>query len=402
MKHKILIIDDSDFTAIYLEGLVGDKYAIEHCLDGESGVSAAISNPPNIILMDVEMPGMDGYTACRLLRQQSITLDIPIIFLSARVEPADRLAGYEVGGDDYVTKPFDPDELSRKIDVLLRNVETKRELARQVQWATNTAMTAMSSVGDSGIIMRFLREMMGCLDFQSVASCLLRSMETFGLDTSLQLRDGTESFSCSRNGICSPLEESVLNNMQSCARIVDLGSRSAFNYPHVTIIVKSMPRDTPELYGRIKDNLASIAEAVDVHLSSLERVKSALKRGDLLLDLLRKNMASLHDIEDRYRIQRAASSQILNALVADIEASFINLGLTEDQERRLQDRVRDAVDESQNLYAQEIEADGAMRALSQEFEVVLKQETQLASVKPAAATSTLAPPPATENAIELF
>lgn len=402
MTPRILIVDDNDFGAIYLEGLIGDRFELAHCLNGEAGVRAALENPPSLILMDVEMPGMDGYTACRLIKQSPATCDVPVIFVSARVETADRLAGYEAGGDDYITKPFDPDELTRKIDVLLRNIRHNHEMQQQMQWATTTAMTAMSSVGDSGIIMRFLRELMGCLDFRSVAECILRTMETFGLDTSLQLRDVDQCYSRGKEGECSPLEVSVLKNMASCARIVDLSSRSAFNYPRVTIIVRSMPKDNPELYGRIKDNLASLAESVDVHLASLARVKLALNRGDKLLSLLQQNMGTLREIESRYRVQRAASSQILNALVSDIEASFINLGLTEGQEARLQNRVRDAIEESQNLYAKELEADDTMRGLNEAFNQALQEETCIQTSIEATVRPPEPPPVVAESSIELF
>lgn len=66
MTPRILIIDDDDFTAIYLEGVIGELYQVEHCAVAEQGVAAAIANPPALILMDVEMPGMNGYAACRL------------------------------------------------------------------------------------------------------------------------------------------------------------------------------------------------------------------------------------------------------------------------------------------------------------------------------------------------
>ena len=405
MSPLILIVDDCDFTAIYLEGLIGDQYRIRHCTDGESGVAAALAELPSVVLMDVEMPGMDGYTACRLLKDNPVTRDVPVIFVSARVGPADRLAGYEAGGEDYIAKPFEPDELTRKIDVLLRNHRKNRELTQRVQWATDAAMTAMSNVGDSGIIMRLLAEMMASLDFLSVADCIMRSMEAFELDVSLQLRGDDETLSWSREGVCSPLEESVLGNMASCARIVDLGARSAFNYPRVSIIVRNMPRWNPEHYGRVKDNLAKVAEAVDVHLQSLGRVKSALRRGDKLLDLLQRNMDRLQEIESRYRTQRAASSQILNSLVEDIERSFVSLGLTEAQERDLQERVRNAIDEAQSLYDQEVEADGAMRSLTEEFNAVLAEESrerEALRAASAAVPQAVAAADSGDSSIELF
>ncbi|MBT9498550.1 MAG: hypothetical protein IV103_15230, partial [Zoogloea sp.] len=229
-----------------------------------------------------------------------------------------------------------------------------------------------------------------------VADCIMRAMQGFDLDVALQLRDEDESLSLSREGVCSALEESVLHNMASCARIVDLGSRSAFNYPRVTIIVKAMPRDNPEHYGRIKDNLATLTESVDVHLRSLSRVKAALRRGDTMLALLQRSMATLKDIETRYRTQRAASSQILNALAFEIEDSFISLGLTEGQERRLQDTVRTAIDQAQAIYDQEVESDRLMRSFSQDLETVLRKEVESAAAPIVEAHST------PENSIELF
>lgn len=374
MKQRILIIDDSDFTAILLEGLLGDDYEVEYCTDGESGVAAAVKSPPNLILMDVEMPGMDGYEACRLLRRTPATERLPIIFISAHTEAADRLAGYEAGGEDYITKPFDAAELSRKIEVVLRSHQHNQALAAQLDEATSTARAAISNVGDVGIIMRFLSELVACLDTNTMADCLLRTMDRFGLDASFQIRLGGESLSRSRQGVCSPLEESVLKNMETCARIVDLGARTAVNFPRISIIVKAMPVDNPDLYGRIKDNLATIADAADVHLQSLQLVRSAITRGDTLLALFRKSMDKLREIEGNYRVQRSASSQILNSLVMEIERSFVSLGLTEDQEKHLQTMVRDAIEQAQSLYDQEIEVDETMRALTQDLDAVLRDE----------------------------
>lgn len=374
MKERVLLIDDNAFSAVYLEELIGQQYQIEHCLDGETGVASALAVPPAIVLMDVEMPGMDGYQACRLIKQSGAIQLVPVLFVSARIETSDRLAGYEAGGDDYITKPFDPDELVRKIEALLRTSKKNRELQEQASTATQTALTAISSVGDIGIIMRFLNEMVSCLDFNSVTECIFRTMDGFGLDVSLQLRHGEESLSRSREGICSPLEISVLKNMAICDRIVDLGNRSAFNFPRVTIIVKNMPKANSDLYGRTKDNLATIAESIDVHLRSLELIDGALQRGDTLLRMLQTTVGTLREIDQRYRTQRATSSSLLNNLVNDIENAFVHLGLTEGQERFLQTTLRTAVDQAQALYDQELEVDNTMKSLNENLDSVLSQE----------------------------
>lgn len=363
-KELILVVDDNEFSAVYIEELLGDRYLVESVSDGERGVVAAATMKPSLILMDVEMPGMGGYAACKQIKEAPETRDIPVLFVSAKVELADRLAGYEVGGDDYITKPFTPDELSRKIDVLLRYVHKNRSLTDQANEAVSTALTAMSTVGDVGVIMRFLNELVSCLDYDAVMAAVLQSMATFGLTGSVQLRNDKTVVSRSSEGLCSPLEESVLTNMATCARIVDVGHRSAFNFPRVTIIVRDMPREEPEHYGRIKDNMVTIAESVDVHIRSLALIDGALRRGDTLLRLLQRTVGSLQELDQSYRRQRAESSQILNDLVHQIENSFVHLGLTEGQERFLQNTLRNAVDQAQSLSLAEIEADQAMKTLN--------------------------------------
>ncbi len=400
MSQKILIIDDADFTAIYIEGLIGDQYQIIHALDGASGVAEATRHLPDLILMDVEMPEMDGYEACRLIKQAARTAEIPVIFLSARVGDDDRLAGYEAGGEDYITKPFSPDELKRKIELAFRDLALRKALHRQLENATQTAMTAMSSMGDIGIIMRLMRNMQRCLDLKTLGESVQEAMHGFSLQFSFQLRDEQDILSLTSDGPCSPLEASVLGNMQHCARIVDLGNRSAFNYPGCSIIVKEMPLHDPDLYGRIKDNIAIVAEAVDIHILYLSSIKAALKRGEMLLGLLNRSMDGLRTIEQGYRTQRVASSRIFNQLVEGIEGSFVSLGLTEDQEALLQHRLRDALAQNETLFSQELVVDQLMTSLTESLQSVLNEEGR--TLMRAELDTRSAPVSGPSDSIELF
>lgn len=374
MKSVIFVIDDDDFTAIHVESIIEDNYQIEHFASAEQGISAARERPPSLILMDVNMPLMDGYAACRVLKKDPQTHDIPVVFLSGLAEVSDRLAGYDAGGDDYITKPFNPEELRSKIEVVLRNCQANHDLHKQASYATNMAMTAMSAVGDSGIILRFLREMLACLDLAALNEVFFRTMIEFGRDASIQLRDKSTALSRSGEGFCSPLEDAVLTNMASCGRIVDLGSRTAFNHKHVSIIIKDMPVDDPILYGRIKDNIATVAEAIDVHLQSLEVVSEALNRSDIQMQILQRTTTAIRKIEQSYRDQRTASSKILNELADNVEDSFIHLGLTDNQERFIQNMVRDAVSQAQALYDQAIEVESIMEQINQDMGQAMQQE----------------------------
>jgi DNA-binding response OmpR family regulator len=117
---KILLVDDSS-TILMIEKMILAKasYALLTAKDGEEAVQKAVSERPDVILMDVVMPKMDGFAACRALRQRDETRGIPIIMVTTRGEPENVETGFESGCSDYVTKPINSAELLAKLRNLL-------------------------------------------------------------------------------------------------------------------------------------------------------------------------------------------------------------------------------------------------------------------------------------------
>jgi DNA-binding response OmpR family regulator len=115
---RILVVDDdptvADVVARYLER---EGFAVEQASDGRAAVEMAVSSPPDLIVLDLMLPGMDGLEVCRRLRQAS---PVPVVMLTALGEETDRLVGLETGADDYVTKPFSPRELALRVRSVLR------------------------------------------------------------------------------------------------------------------------------------------------------------------------------------------------------------------------------------------------------------------------------------------
>ena len=113
---KVLLVDDSN-TILMMEKMVLKKtpYQVITASNGEEGVARALAERPDLILMDVVMPKMNGFDAVRRLRQEAATRDIPVIMVTTRGEAANVEAGYESGCNDYVTKPIDSVELITKL-----------------------------------------------------------------------------------------------------------------------------------------------------------------------------------------------------------------------------------------------------------------------------------------------
>jgi len=118
---KILIIDDSRLICHIATVILGKRgHEVVVASNGRIGLQMAEAEPPDLILLDVIMPEMNGYEVCEKLKQEAATTDIPIIMLTSRANPADKVRGLDIGASDYVTKPFDEGELVARVKTHLR------------------------------------------------------------------------------------------------------------------------------------------------------------------------------------------------------------------------------------------------------------------------------------------
>ncbi len=127
MPDKILVVDDEeDIVAALSIRLKAMGYDVIFAYDGMTGLSKARDESPNLILLDVMLPKIDGYKVCRMLKFDEKYRHIPVIMITAKVSDSNRKMGEEMGADAYIVKPFNPEELMRKIkELLAKNKEKK-------------------------------------------------------------------------------------------------------------------------------------------------------------------------------------------------------------------------------------------------------------------------------------
>jgi DNA-binding response OmpR family regulator len=124
-KRLLIIEDDFDVAEMLTMYFQSHEYDVVHAEDGMIGVEMARTRFPNLILLDVMLPHMDGYDVCVKLRQTSLTRYIPILFLTQRDERSSKVKGLELGADDYITKPFDIDELRLRVQGAIRRATSE-------------------------------------------------------------------------------------------------------------------------------------------------------------------------------------------------------------------------------------------------------------------------------------
>ena len=128
----VLIIDDTPANLQLLESILQERgYGVRAAISGRMALRAVAVQPPDLILLDINMPEMNGFEVCRALKSDPRFLDIPIIFVSAAVEMADKLRAFEEGGVDYVTKPFQPQEVLARVTTHLTLSRVRRELEQK-------------------------------------------------------------------------------------------------------------------------------------------------------------------------------------------------------------------------------------------------------------------------------
>jgi phosphate regulon transcriptional regulator PhoB len=121
MAQRVLIVEDEpDILSLLVFHLEREGYQVTQSRTGPEGLRLAGASPPDLVLLDLMLPGMDGLEVCRRLRQDPATRSLPIVMLTARGDEVDRVLGLELGADDYVVKPFSPRELVARIRAVLR------------------------------------------------------------------------------------------------------------------------------------------------------------------------------------------------------------------------------------------------------------------------------------------
>ncbi|MBD3299152.1 MAG: response regulator [candidate division Zixibacteria bacterium] len=127
-QKRILVVEDErDIAELVVHYLQREGYRASQAADGRTALSRAESELPDLLILDLMLPGMDGLEVCRRLRQSHRTADMPIIMLTAKTEESDKIVGLEMGADDYIAKPFSPKELVARVKSLFRRLDRNEE-----------------------------------------------------------------------------------------------------------------------------------------------------------------------------------------------------------------------------------------------------------------------------------
>lgn len=282
MSRLVLAIDDDKLVHKIIEDALAQSCKLIHAKNGDEGLRLALKYHPDIILLDVEMPGLNGFEVCEKLKKSPDTLDIPVMFLSYRKDISERMRGYNSGASDYIVKPFNREELLARINVLDDYRQTSQRLKKDIEQAQITAEIAMTDSGDMGRIMRYVGQSYHAHDFDTLSEFFFEFFIPLQLEVAVAFWHQQCVVYKSAEGIIQPIEQELLEQNRTGNRFVDFGCRTIINYPKVSLLIKNMPTDDPGLYGRYKDLLPHILEATNSKIQDMEDSEQALNQVGLI------------------------------------------------------------------------------------------------------------------------
>lgn len=356
-RPKVLVVDDEPFNLEIMQEILEEDYEVAYAKSGPECMDIIKDVMPDMVLLDVNMPGMSGYEVCQRLKENSTTNGIPVTFVSALDTLAERLAGYEVGGDDYICKPFEAGELLSRVNIAVRYKRERESLRIDAEQAMQRAMDAMKNTGDVGIILEFLRSSLKCDSLEKLGDLALYTISSMGLRSSVQIRDGETIIHKSVDGVINQLERTVLKKIHKEDTVVDLGVRSVFNFDHVSVLIKNMPVDDPVKYDSVKKNIALITEALELEVQKLYQNQSKVAAassgpGSANVEKVTRHLGQLLKQWDQTGSTLSPQYvKIFSDLAYDMESSFSNLGLTEQQEHSLMQLVDEAISRAHDVQA---------------------------------------------------
>jgi CheY-like chemotaxis protein len=372
-QPRVLITDDDDTTLEMLEAALQAHYAVTTAHCGPAALEIARTRDFDLIVLDVDMPDMDGYATCKALKAEARTRDVPVLFLSAKVNIDERLRGYRVGGSDYLTKPFDVEELITKISLAVSQREHDRQLNSQIEQARQNALLTAHLYDEAGVVLGFQRKLRHCNNHVDMAQLFFAALARMGFEGCLRLSGRLGVTSRSGQGECSALGLSLLDHLESVGgtRIQAVGDNTSFNFGQVLILVRNLPlhpanshhsAEEIERLTRVRDNIALMADGM---LSRLQALDAAQEHNTFehSLHLVSATRDALVDISAQQHANRMLLGDVLQQLNQEVETAYIHLGLSESQEEHLSTLIRRCINEAMSLFDQSNEIEAHLQKL---------------------------------------
>ncbi len=343
MRKKICVVDDDSFYAeilaslLAMQGFESQHYAsAAECL----GALAASSDPEpyDAFILDVVMPDMDGYTLCENLRSRPRFAKTPVLFVSSKNTLEDRMRGYEAGGNDYLGKPVQPDELKIKLELAIKHVASQKAQAIEAQTQARSSQAEYLNQ-----VAAFLENSVDISSHLALGDALLNQIMALGLAGSLTIRHDSNHLFMASDGSEHAIEKELLQLSVKNQPLIEFNQRLIVNTAAVSVLVRRLPTEgNPEL---LKQQLLVLTRIANLRADSISREQAERRQKKYWVELLvAAEKGVTHSNSDLY-FKDNWVSETLEEFVISTNENLLDLALDADQEAALKAYFRKQIDQ---------------------------------------------------------
>jgi CheY-like chemotaxis protein len=357
----------------FLQDGLGGQYSLEQA-PIKGLFLKTLSERCKLVVLDLCGLGSSEFTLIQDIKALPGLDHVPIVVMYDQDMQETRLQAFELGCDDYIHKDVPESEIALRCEKLIFNKIANDQLQAQVKQANEMAFIAMSDTSDLGVNIQFLLDVHTCTNLDELGMRLLQAVNSYGLNTSLQLRSELGVKNMDLSGIAKDIEVALMWELKDDGRYIDFGKRSVMNYEHVSLLVKNMPVDDEKKYGAIKDNIFSLLQGADARLKALENIEQVNDQQKLVRALSLKMQTQMEVIDEGYQGVVKDIADVVEGISDGINEIITNLALHEEQERALEKVVEYGLKSTNQIFSEGLKLDESFQGTIRELGGLLSSD----------------------------
>lgn len=333
---RLILVDDDKASLESLAKTLASDFDVHPFNSSDEALERIEEIQPDVVLTDVDMPGRNGYELCDEIKRRATTHHIPVIFFSDNDSVRERMVGYEMGGDDYLSKTLDIGEIKFKLQRSATRARHSRQLKASYESAQTTALEAMATNSELGKAVRYIEQSYTAAEFDTLGEMLAQFSDDVQLSAVVMFvcRSGLRFYTSNGKEV-APIEAQLMEKLHNEDRFIDFGCRTLVNYPQVALLIKNMPLDDREHYGRIKDIVPFALGATDAKVRMLDAEQALSLHCDELSSSIDAIQLTLDTIKDNYQNEISGVATIMSELRVTISLDMHRLDMTLEDETHL-------------------------------------------------------------------
>lgn len=326
-KQKVLIAEDDSNLRDLLQLIFDNDFELSFANAGDQAAEMLAAQTFDFVIFDIQLPVITGLELCRSLQQMPSEQKPGVIILSADTSENTVKQAYELGVDDYISKPFDITIFHERVNHFANQLKHSQKHQSQGDSIQSLAETAMTQAASYGAAMQLMAALNQCHFEQSMANEVLKYFQKDDIHAAIQFRKGNEIFTFDIDRpVCSQIELQVFELLKDHGRIYHFGKRCIFNDRHVSILIKNMPQKGTMLYDSVLDVVAKLVPAIDARFLAICDHKALIEAKDTLGTVMQELATGLSAME-------ADKKKLIESLELQIGLSFHELSMDEAQEQ---------------------------------------------------------------------